>query len=300
MIDLLRSHRAKIPYLGDMLFSILTFPVVFTFMQKWIAEQRDADTVIWLCAMYVTLGLVHLFRAFRLRKRSRSAFIAHLVYCAFLALSGAVLAAIGIPETGFIWYAMPFWVCMLSERVLDIVRNRRVWRILFNLVAILLILSFAFGVTDMFALISVGLTASFASLLTIMVLIFSQIRLDILKEIVRKTYAIEIIFGLLVMMVSFSNVLIYVDTSFESFWDALWYCFAIVTTIGFGDITATTGIGRLLSVILGLYGIIVVSLITSIIVNFYSEVKSDGDAEDADALKAAPDTEKETQETEES
>ena len=57
MIDLLRSHRAKIPYLGDMLFSILTFPVVFTFMQKWIAEQRDADTVIWLCAMYVTLDL---------------------------------------------------------------------------------------------------------------------------------------------------------------------------------------------------------------------------------------------------
>ena len=273
MIDLLRSHRAKIPYLGDMLFSILTFPIVFTFMQKWIAEQRDADTVIWLCAMYVTLGLVHLFRAFRLRERSRSAFIAHLVYCAFLALSGAVLAAIGIPETGFIWYAMPFWVCMLSERVLDIVRNRRVWRILFNLVAILLILSFAFGVTDMFALISVGLTASFASLLTIMVLIFSQIRLDILKEIVRKTYAIEIIFGLLVMMVSFSNVLIYVDTSFESFWDALWYCFAIVTTIGFGDVTAATGIGRCLSAILGIYGIVVVALITSIIVNFYGEMK---------------------------
>jgi hypothetical protein len=35
--------------------------------------------------------------------------------------------------------------------------------------------------------------------------------------------------------------------------------------------------GRLLSVILGLYGIIVVALITSIIVNFYGEMKSDDD-----------------------
>jgi succinate dehydrogenase/fumarate reductase cytochrome b subunit len=35
---------------------------------------------------------------------------------------------------------------------------------------------------------------------------------------------------------------------------------------------------RLLSVILGIYGIIVVSLVTSIIVNFYSEVKTDEEA----------------------
>ena len=32
-------------------------------------------------------------------------------------------------------------------------------------------------------------------------------------------------------------------------------------------------IGRILSVILGIYGIVVVSLITSIIVNFYGEMR---------------------------
>ena len=58
-----------------------------------------------------------------------------------------------------------------------------------------------------------------------------------------------------------------------SFKNAMWYCFAIVTTIGFGDISATTDFGRILSVILGVYGIIVVALITSIIVNFYGEMK---------------------------
>ena len=55
--------------------------------------------------------------------------------------------------------------------------------------------------------------------------------------------------------------------------DALWYGFAIVTTIGFGDITATTRIGRIISVVLGAYGIIVVALITSIIVAYYGEMK---------------------------
>lgn len=59
-----------------------------------------------------------------------------------------------------------------------------------------------------------------------------------------------------------------------TFGDALWYSFAVVTTIGFGDITAVTVPGRVISVILGLYGLIVVALITSIIVNFYTETKA--------------------------
>ena len=59
---------------------------------------------------------------------------------------------------------------------------------------------------------------------------------------------------------------------------ALWYCFSIVTTIGFGDVTATTALGRVLSVMLGVYGLIVVALLTSIIVNFYNEVKDENAA----------------------
>ena len=85
----------------------------------------------------------------------------------------------------------------------------------------------------------------------------------------------------MLLIVAFSYVLEFTDEAFTSFWDALWYCFAVVTTIGFGDLTPTTDVGRLLSVILGLYGIVVVALITSIIVNFYGEMKKE-DAERAD------------------
>ena len=117
----------------------------------------------------------------------------------------------------------------------------------------------------------------------------------IYKNIVpsQKTYAAEIIFGLLLLISSFSFVLMYTDTaSFDGrYTNALWNCFAVVTTIGFGDMTAVSTIGRILSVVLGIYGIIVVALITSIIVNFYDEMKKANANEEEEPL---PEAEQET------
>ena len=113
---------------------------------------------------------------------------------------------------------------------------------------------------------------------------FSQVKLDVLRRIIRKTYAAEILFGMLLLITAFSIVLPSFELNIDTFGDALWYCFAIVTTIGFGDITAVTIPGRIISVILGLYGLIVVALITSIIVNFYGETKNAGDENPADSI----------------
>ena len=61
----------------------------------------------------------------------------------------------------------------------------------------------------------------------------------------------------------------------------------------------------MLSVILGIYGIIVVSIVTSIIVNFYSEVKTNVDDEDelengkADGEEEQEDVEDKAEENEE-
>lgn len=273
MIGLLKSNLGKIPFLGHMLFSVLTFPIAFTFMEKWIANPYDAKTSAWFCAFYVTLGLVDLFRAFRLRGESRPTFIVHLVCSAAFVAWGALSAVIGLNPTTTVAAFMIYWACALSKRVLAIVKNHNIGSVLFNAVIILAIISLAYGAFDRYSMVIVGFIAALSSLLTVMILIFSHIRVDILKEIIRKTYAVEIISGLLVMMVAFSFVLNIIDDAFNSFWDALWYCFAIVTTIGFGDLTPSDGIGRILSVILGVYGIVVVALITSIIVNFYGEMK---------------------------
>ena len=127
----------------------------------------------------------------------------------------------------------------------------------------------------MTAVLATFLLIDFQAVASIMPLAFSHIRMDVLKRIIRKTYAVEILSGILLLIVAFSFVLPAFETGINNFWDALWYCFAIVTTIGFGDLYAVSAVGRVLSVILGIYGIIVVSLITSIIVNFYGEMKKE-------------------------
>ena len=45
----------------------------------------------------------------------------------------------------------------------------------------------------------------------------------------------------------------------------------VFSTIGFGDIVATTVIGKIITVILSLYGILVTAMITGTIVSYYTE-----------------------------
>ena len=230
-----------------------------------------------------------------LRRGPKRERLLHLIRGAVCLLAAVLLLVCGT-KPGIVRAAgLLFALTLVLGRVFAITEKRGVKRTILNILAIAVIFLLFLPAHDAF-----GIAAIFSVVLSmkqILSLAFSQIRLSVLKKIIRKTYALEILFGMLLLIVAISIVLPGLEPGIERFADGLWYCFAIVTTIGFGDITATTGIGRLLSVILGLYGIIVVSLITSIIVNFYNEVKADGDT---DALKAAPDTEKETAETEES
>ena len=114
---------------------------------------------------------------------------------------------------------------------------------------------------------------------------FEQLRFKVLFQIVLRTFALEILFGLLTMMVASSLVLMTVEPNISSFPDSLWYTFAVVTTIGFGDFVAETIIGRIISVMLGVYGIVVVAVITSIIVNFYNETTGKRDVKAISTLK---------------
>ena len=118
------------------------------------------------------------------------------------------------------------------------------------------------------------------SFIEAMTIALAQLKVRILIKIIMSTFSLEVLFGLLVMIVAFSFVFIAVEPNITNFPDSLWYSFAVVTTIGFGDIVAVTPIGRILTVLLGLYGLVVVAVITSIIVNFYNETMGKSDAKE--------------------
>ncbi len=143
----------------------------------------------------------------------------------------------------------------------------------------------SFSGQDMFLFIFLMILILWRIILHVVGISVSQMKLNILLNIIRETYVLEILLGLLLMIIVCSTVFTTLEESMANYGDALWYCFALVTTIGFGDITASTVIGRVLSVFLGIYGIVVVAIITSVIVNFYGEMrrmtgqKTDGEKE---------------------
>ena len=114
-------------------------------------------------------------------------------------------------------------------------------------------------------------------------ILFPSLKLEKIKlllNILIKTHTIDVLICLLAFMIAFAFILPRFETTITNFWDAMWYCFTVITTIGFGDFAATSLVGRILTVVLGIYGIVVVAILTSVIVNFYNEVSAKEKARD--------------------
>ena len=113
---------------------------------------------------------------------------------------------------------------------------------------------------------------------------------DSAKRIVRilwKTHVGEVLLGLFIFMVLASLILTLVESEkMPTVGDAMWYCFATVTTIGFGDITALTFPGRIITVLLGIYGIVVVALFTSVIVTAFNDTVEEQNMKKQNELEA--------------
>lgn len=234
-------------------------------------------------AMYAAFALLFLLRALSARETWKPSRLRYGIgSLLFAACAGIFLLRNSDKACGLA--AVLHAAALITDHIFSIVKNHKArniaMRVIFILVVLLsLTLIIISGRNALLYILLVTVPRIFYYIAQIA---FSRIKLDVLNKIVRKTYAAEILFGMLMLIVAFSIVLPQFEEGIPTFSDALWYCFAIVTTIGFGDFTAATIPGRAISIILGCYGIIVVALITSIIVNFYGETKNDADPAEAD------------------
>ena len=99
-------------------------------------------------------------------------------------------------------------------------------------------------------------------------------RVIVLHRILKRTNAYVIIVNFVLVVFAFAFIIFLCEPGITSYGDALWYVFADIFTVGFGDIVATTAPARILSVLLTVYATFVIAVVTGVVVSFYTELLS--------------------------
>ena len=258
---------------------VLAFSVL-TFVQ---AKNNQLDAAAHLLiGVFISLGITRFVTY--LKDRSKTSLLRALILLAVdIGLGILVIFAQYNPYI-FSMSAGLFALSIILSRIFKLIEKHSTRDIVFNAIIMVFAVAMAIGFfhkvdTDLISSIILAecLFIAVCAFIEASLLSLSQLKLNTLAKIMFRTFALEIIFGLLTLIVASSLILMYEEPTMTYFPNALWYCFTVVTTIGFGDFYATTLIGRLVTVVLGIYGIIVVAVITSIIVNFYNETKGKDD-----------------------
>ena len=88
-----------------------------------------------------------------------------------------------------------------------------------------------------------------------------------------KTAGADKIIGAYIIWFLLSAVPIWIfEPGIKSYRDALWFCFASATSIGYGDLVATGIVGRIITVVLTVYSIGVIAIFTAVITSFFTDL----------------------------
>lgn len=97
-------------------------------------------------------------------------------------------------------------------------------------------------------------------------------KLKVLKQILKKTNADKLIAGFVAFFLVEALIILLVEPDIKTYWDAIWYLYAVFSTAGFGDLVAVTVIGRILSILLTIYTLLIVAIVTGVVVAFYNDL----------------------------
>lgn len=97
-------------------------------------------------------------------------------------------------------------------------------------------------------------------------------KLRILKNVLVRTKAHKILIAYAIFVLCSALAIYIVDPQITSYTDSLWYCYAVISTAGFGDVVASTTLAKIISVLVTAYSTIVIAIVTGVVVNYYTEV----------------------------
>ena len=261
---------------------VLLFSILATIK---VTEGDLVGASSFLFTIFIILGLSRLVTL--VRERTKIALIRFIVLFVFNIILGVLVFLGNYNQYFYSLVGGLFCLSIIVSRVFKIIQNHTIRSIILNSIIILFATLLSIGLfmpldeglaTLPIIIVCVIVTAT--AIIEVLSNAFSQLKFKTLFKIIFRTFALEVLLGLLTMIVASALIFSTFEESIPSFGDGLWYAFAVVTTIGFGDYAATTVLGRVVTVLLGIYGIIVVAVITSIIVNFYNETAGKRDSQE--------------------
>ncbi len=96
--------------------------------------------------------------------------------------------------------------------------------------------------------------------------------LKTLYRILKQTNGLRIFVNYLIFVFISALLILLAEPEITNYSDALWYCYAVISTAGFGDIVVHTFLAKIISVIVTVYSLIVIAILTGILVNYYNEI----------------------------
>ena len=273
--------KKNVPYFIGLVCGFIAIALCITTIGISVIDRYYSIYILALAIIFLGLNRIGLHLSNFKKNMFENIFLTVSIFAIALIMSFTKYSIYYL-VTGMFCYSLT----IIVDCVLKIIRDRSPQSIVFHVLCsvFVFLFSFVFFFPAIYAKHASSVSNSnfiilcFASMIlvssskNILLPYHKKLKTNIASEVIRKSLANEIILSLLILIILCSVYFTTVEPNITSYVDALWYSFATITTIGFGDVYVVTTLGRILSVILGISGIAVVAVFTSLIVNFYNEL----------------------------
>ena len=97
-------------------------------------------------------------------------------------------------------------------------------------------------------------------------------RWRLLWSVAKRSSANKMIYSFIINFFIVAAVITVLEPDIHNYGEGLWYTFVACSTIGFGDFTAVTIFGRILTVYIAVNEILLVAILSGVVVSYYLEV----------------------------
>ena len=98
-------------------------------------------------------------------------------------------------------------------------------------------------------------------------------RIALIWALLRRSGAEKVLLGFLMWYLCSAFVVMVFEPGIVGYGDALWFLWAVSTTVGLGDVTAITLVGRITAVLCSIYAVVTTAVITGVIVDYFNELR---------------------------